>query len=64
MSDLSDFVVSDRENRLYEIFKERLMDELKIVGYRLVQRSEDSPYRVTQVYDDVTILPDGRKIPT
>lgn len=42
MGEPSDFVVSDRENQLYEIFKERLMDELKIVGYRLVQRSEDS----------------------
>lgn len=36
-------VVSDRENLLYEIFKARLMEELKIVGYRLVKINPPGP---------------------
>ena len=36
-------VVSDRENLLYEIFKARLMEELKIVGYRLVKIDPPGP---------------------
>ena len=36
--DPTDIILSDRDNHLYEIFKQRLMHELKIVGYRLVPR--------------------------